>query len=375
MTRLALLLVALLSWLPTLGCDGTPPAHAQPGETTRPATAPRTALRVRVATAASGSAVGLAEATGVTSAFRTATVAAEVSGRVTARLVEPGQTVSESDPLVELDGTQLRIAVDEARADLAARRADLADARSQRERGDALRAKDAMSERQHDTLGFGEQRAEAAVALAEARLRRARRSLADATVRAPFDGTVEDVAVQVGDFLAPGTPVTTLADFSKVRVRAGVTAAEADSLAPGMQARLSIPALGGRQHDVTVQSVGKLADPQTGTYPVELWLDNPDGRLRAGLVAQLNFPAPEGATTGPQVPRGALVRRGGKLVVFVVEGGGEGSRAVSRAVKLGRQVGDRVEVLSGVRAGERVVVDGLFALRDGAAVVIDGEAA
>jgi RND family efflux transporter MFP subunit len=332
-------------------------------------------MRVRVQQAVAGSAVGLAEATGVTSAFRTATVAAEVAGRVTARHVEPGQRVEAGDPLIELDGTLLRIAVQEAKADLSARRADLADARSQRARGDALRQREAMSERQHDSLGFGEQRAAAAVALAEARLRRARRALADAVVRAPFDGSVEEVAVQIGDFLTPGLPVSTLADFARVRVRAGVTAGEADTLKPGAVARISVAALGGQEREVTIQSVGKLADTRTGTYPVELWLDNPDGRLRAGMVAQLGFPAPEGQETGPQIPRGAVVRRDGRLVVFVVEGSNELARAVLRPVSLGRQAGDLVEVLAGVRTGERVVIDGLFALQDGTPVVVDGDTA
>ncbi|MCP3983276.1 MAG: efflux RND transporter periplasmic adaptor subunit [bacterium] len=358
-----------------LGCDGSPAAHAEAEASRKPQVAPRTALRVRVQLAAEGSAVGLAEATGMTSAFRTATVAAEVSGRVTARHVEPGQVVEAGDALLELDSEQLRIAVQEARADLAARRADQSDASSQLERGDALLEKDAMSARQHDSLGFGEQRASASVSLAEARLRRARRSLSDAVIRAPFDGTVEEVAVQIGDFLAPGTPVSTLADFSKVRVRAGVTAGEADSLSPGLIARLHIPVLGGEKHEVEVRSVGKLADPQTGTYPVELWLENPQGRLRAGMVAKLHFPAPEGEKTGPQVPRGALVRRDGKLVVFVIEGSGEEQRAVSRPVEVGRKAGDQVEILSGVLVGDRVVVEGLFALRDGAAVIVDGDAA
>lgn len=359
----------------SFGCDGTPRAQAEADVAVREAPPPRMALRVRVQEAVLGSAAGVAEATGITSAFRTATVAAEVSGRVTARHVEPGQRVESGDPLVELDGTQLRIAVDEARAELVARRADRAEARSQLERGNALRRKDAMSERQYDSLAFGEERAAAAVALAEARLRRTRRLLADAVVRAPFDGTVEEIAVQIGDFLVPGTPVATLADFSKVRVRAGVTAGEADSLKSGMTARLSIAALGGLERQVEVQSVGKLPDPQTGTYPVELWLDNPDGRLRAGIVVQLHFEAPEGESTRPQIPRGALARRDGRFVVFVVEGSGEALRAVLRPVRLGRQVGDRVEILAGIRAGERVVIEGLFALRDGASVIIDGDSA
>jgi RND family efflux transporter MFP subunit len=375
MSARALLVVALAAAALPLwaGCDGSPAL----ADVDAPPVAPtlRTAMRVRVASAVEGSAAGVSNATGVTSAFRHATISAEVAGRVVERHVEPGRSVAKGDPLVSLDVTQLAIAVEEARASVAARRADLSDAKRQRERGDVLRQSDTMSERQHDSLRFGLDRSRAEVSLAQAALQRAQKSLDDAVVRAPFDGTVEEVSVQVGDYLAPGTPVSTLVDFTRVRVRAGVTANEADTLAPGMQARLSVPALGGLERDVEVQSVGKLADTQTGTYPVELWLDNEDGRLRSGMVAQVHFAAPDDESTGPLVPRGALVRRSGKLVVFVVEGSGDSLHATKRSVRLGRQIGDRVEILGGISAGERVVVDGVFALRDGARVVIDGDAA
>lgn len=374
-----LIAAALLLLLFGAGCDGTPTASATPGDASGPAiradAAQTTAMRVRVEAVVEGGAADLAEVTGLTSAFRTATVASEVAGRVVARHVEAGRRVSAGDPLVELDDTQSRIAADEARANVGAAKADLAEARRVSERGDALRRKDTISEQQHDNMRFGKDRAASAVALAEATLRRAEQAMADSVVRAPFDGTVEAVAVQIGDYLAPGTPVATLADFERVRLRAGVTAAEADALAPGAIAQVSIPALGGLPRDETVRSVGRLADPGTGTYPVELWLDNPDGRLRAGLVARLRFRASEGASTGPLVPRGALARRDGQLVVFVVEQNGASLRAVLRPVRLGRQVGERVEILTGVSAGERVVTDGLFALRDGARVVVDGDPA
>jgi RND family efflux transporter MFP subunit len=355
------------------GCDW-PKAHAE-DEAPVASPTPRTAMRVRVAPAVEGSAAGVSNVTGVTSAFRHATISAEVAGRVVERHVEPGRVVKQGDPLVSLDATQATIALEEARANVAARRADLSDAERQRDRGDVLRKSDTMSERQHDSLRFGLDRSRAEISLAQAALRRAQKALDDAVVRAPFDGTVEEVSVQVGDYLAPGTPVSMLVDFTRVRVRAGVTANEADTLLPGMKARLSVPALGGLERDVEVQSVGKLADAKTGTYPVELWLDNEDGRLRAGMVAQVHFAAPEDEATGPLVPRGALVRRSGQLVLFVVEGSGDSLHAAKRSVQLGRQIGDQIEILGGIAAGERVVIDGVFALRDGAAVVIDGDAA
>ncbi len=330
----------------------------------------RASLRVRVAPVVLAPLDPEAETSGVVSAFRSARVAAEVAGRIVARHVEPGAVVAEGDLLVALDATQLDVAVAEARATLAAREVDLAEAQRELARADELRTRGALSESRHEGLGFAVERAVSARTLAHAQLRRAQRTREDASVRAPFAGTVEAVDVHVGDYLAPGAPVALVADFTRVRVRAGVTAREAASLAPGGQVSLTVAALGGHRFAASIHSIGRTADASTGTYPVEVWLDNQDGRLREGMVARVAL-QPEQADAVLSVPRAALVRRGSQLSVFVVEGKPGALDAHVRAVRVGRQGRDSVELLDGVAEGERVVVEGQFALSDGAPVVID----
>ncbi len=367
--RLAPFCLGALLLVAGAGCDT--PASGDPARDPIAAPAPvRAAQRVRVAEVRRARVGGLSDVAGVTSAFRNATVAAEVAGRVVVRHVEPGVAVEEGQPLVTLDDTLPAIAVDEARATLKARQVDLAEAKSELERGEELRRERTISERQIDSLRFSVDRAESARSLAAAALRRAERSLADTVVRAPFSGTVEQIGVQVGDYLAPGAPVATVADFERVRLRAGVTASEAADLRPGMRARVTLTALGGRESSAEIHSVARTADPESGTYPVELWLDNADGRLRAGMVGQVDLAAPD-VSAAAVVPRAAVLRRDGRLAVFVVDGSGEELQARARAVRLGRQSDDRVEIVDGVRVGEQVVVDGLFALTDGAPVYVD----
>ncbi|MDJ0789722.1 MAG: efflux RND transporter periplasmic adaptor subunit [Myxococcota bacterium] len=345
------------------------PARAQQA-TPKAGTDTRASLRVRVAAVERAPLDHEAEVSGVVSPFRSATVAAEVAGRVVSRHVEPGAVVEEGDVLVAVDATQLAVAVAEAEATLSARDVDLAEARRELERADELFKEGALSESRHEALRFGVDRAESARRMAAASLRRARRSHSDASIRAPFAGTIESVAVHTGDYLAPGVPVARVADFEQVRVRAGVTATEASSLRAGADASLSVTALGGRSFAARVHSVGRTADSGTGTYPVELWLDNPDGALRAGMVARVLLPSDD-AEAVLCVPRSALVRRGGTLAVFVVEGSEGALDARVREVRVGRQGGESVELLEGVEAGERVVIEGQFALSDGAPVVID----
>ena len=332
----------------------------------------RAALRVRVEPVTLGPLGRASEVSAVVSPFRTARVAAEVPGRVLERHVEPGAVVLEDQPLVSLESTHLEAALDEARATLASRDVDLAEAKRELARGDELFKRGALSEGRRDSLRFGVERAASARALAAAALARAADSRAHAVVRAPFAGTVESIDAHVGDYLASGTPVATVADFSRVRVRAGVTASDAAHLTSGTRAAISLAALGGVRHPAEIHSVGRIADATTGTYPVELWLDNPDGRLRGGMVARVEFAADAGEKV-LHAPRAALVRRGGELAVFVVEETEHGGHAATvRPVQVGRQGDTHVELLGGLERNELVVVDGQFALADGAQVTIDG---
>jgi RND family efflux transporter MFP subunit len=306
-------------------------------------------------------------------AFRTADVAAEVAGRVVERLVEPGDRVEAGDILVALDAERHQLAVDEARATLRARLVDREEARRELERGDELMARNTISASQHDALRFASDRASSAEALARAALGRAQRALADTQVRAPFAGTVESISVDEGDYAMPGGPIARVADFTRVRVKTGVTAGRAATIEVGADASAAFAALGGRRFEGRVRAIGRIAEGGSGTYPVEVWLEQPDANLREGMVASVRF---SGAGEKPTtlVPRAALLRRGGVLSLFAVDESAGDPRAVARPVRVGRSGPHAVELLEGAQVGERVVIDGLFALRDGARVFIDDSA-
>jgi RND family efflux transporter MFP subunit len=159
-------------------------------------------------------------------------------------------------------------------------------------------------------------------------------------------------------------------DLSRARIHAGVTSTEAAGLVPGTPAPVLLAELGGVAVEAEIHSVGRIADPASGTYTIELWLDSPDGLLREGMVAQVRLPV-EAGRRNPVVPRAALIRREGGVAVFVVDPSGAEPRAVARPVRIGHSNAEKVEVLEGVSVGEQVVIDGLFALRDGAPVLVE----
>ena len=183
-----------------------------------------------------------ATAAGVVEAFRTATVAAETGGRVVFRSVEPGDPVSAGQALVSLDDERARIARDQALARVRSREVDVLQAGNELQRGLGLHAREFISEDVLEDLSFTHARAKSALQAARADLAAAERVLADTGVRAPFKGIAEQVHVHEGDYLQPGTPVVTLIDFSRVRIKAGVTAREAVLLQDAERAKVTLGA-------------------------------------------------------------------------------------------------------------------------------------
>jgi RND family efflux transporter MFP subunit len=335
---------------------------------TAPANAPL--LRVRVAPVTTAPLAGITTVPAVVHPFQHATVAAKIAGRVTQRLVEPGDRVEQGAPLLRIDEADLALAVREAEHTRDVAAAELTEAERQRNRSVTLRRDGVISTSELDAVQTAYDRAHAAQARAVVQLAKAEQARTDATVHAPFTGTVEVVEADVGEYLQPGVIVAGIVDFSKVRLRAGVTATEAAHLEPGTTAQVAFDTLGGALITAELRSVARVADPGSGTYAVELWLSDPDPRLREGMIGELRLRrAP--STDRPVVPRAALLRRGGRTTLFVVEATGDAPLVHERPVRAGRSDTQRVEIVEGVTLGELVVVDGHFALRDGAPVTID----
>ncbi len=308
-----------------------------------------------------------ATATGVIQAFRKSVVSAEVGGRVTVRRVEPGQRILQGQVLLELNAKRSQIAFDRATAEAQARNVDYAQAEHELLRGRRLIERNVISQDTLDDLRFNLDRAHSILAAANAQRDDAARILADSRIRAPFAGTAEVVHVQTGDYLNPGTPVVTLADFSKVRVIAGITANAAAGLTIGDTTRINIDSAGARSQASettgSIQAIGRIAD-SNGTFPLELWIEGDAAKsLREGMIASVTLPQ-TGIEPIVAVPRGAVLRREGSMFVYVL---GQGT-AILRPVQLGRSDANYTQIVSGLEVGEQVIVEGLFALRDGAPV-------
>ena len=310
--------------------------------------------------------------TGTTRAFHKATITAETQGRVLARKLEPGAAVEVGGVIVALESSRFELEVRRTTASLGAKRTVLRHAERELARGDQLMKQKAISSQQHDDLALAVDRARDEILLAEVARDTAKRNFEDTQIAAPFDGTVDSIEVNVGDFVAPGTPVAKLVDLSRVRIFGGVTAKEAARLSPGAKANVSFADLGGEMFEATLKSVARVASSGDGTYGIELWMDDPAGKMRDVLVARIELlDADERPTLIAR--RAALLRSNGYSEVLIVSTTGGENRAETRRVRTGRIHGEWVEILDGLAEGDRVIWDGQFALGEGSVVVIDGE--
>jgi RND family efflux transporter MFP subunit len=363
----AVLLMLACAGLLASACDREAPAIPE-AQRERPEPI-EARIRVRVEPASPAPLGDAGELTGVVAPFANVIVSSETTARVTARLIERGDRVQSEQLLFELDGSRAWIEYERAQASVEGRESDRAQAERERSRSATLHEREGISAAAHDRTIHASETAASAEELARLSKRAAARGLRDAKIRAPFAGIIAEYHAELGDFLRVGTPVATLVDLSRVRLRVGLTAAELELVNLGDQFEVEFADFGGRRLTAELRSVSPLADPRTGTYAAELWLDNPEQRLRQGMIGRVELGDDE-AGDGDRltIPRAAVIRRETGYAVWVVEEVEGQARVHARALTLGRSGADRVAVFDGLAPGERVVTEGMFALREGAAV-------
>jgi membrane fusion protein, multidrug efflux system len=275
-------------------------------------------------------------------------ITSKASNRVMTVRFRDGEQVRKGQVLVELDSAQ-------ARADLAEAEATRVESASQVERSRGLVATHVVSQAQYELL-------EATLKANTARVAAARARLEDTVVRAPFSGRVGLRRVSVGSLVNPGTVITTLDDTSLIKLDFTVPENFLASLREGLTLTATAAAFPGREFTGRVASVDSRVDPTTRAVMVRAELPNPDGTLRPGMFLSVELARDEREAL--MIPEAALVPEQSRQYVFVVENG----RAARREVQIGQRQPGRVEIVSGLEAGDQVVVEGTQKVRDGGPV-------
>ena len=303
---------------------------------------------VRVQTVESKKRVATEEVVGTVRAQLRSVIEAKVSGRIDKMLVVPGQTVKAGELLAQLDAREIQARLDQALAVRQQTESDL-------KRLTALLEQKTVTQADFDGVQARSRVAQAAVTEVET-------MLGYSKVLAPFDGVITRKSADVGDLAAPGKTLLEMEDPRALRLEADVPEAVIGNIALGDKLPVRIAALQAELAGV-VSEVSPAADPNSRTSLVKLDLPLTPG-LRAGQFGRVS--APVGETTALRVPVSAVVQRGQMELLFVAVN----QRAQLRLVKTGQRVGDEVEIVSGLSAGESIVVEGGGNLVDGQPVTL-----
>ncbi len=299
--------------------------------------------RVRVQSVESKSRAVIEEVVGTVRAKIHATIEAKLSGRIDRLPVVLGQQVKTGDLLARLDAAELNARLEQAQASLEQTERDW-------KRASALFEQQALTRAEYDAAQSRQRVAKGAVAEAQA-------MMTYVEILAPFDGVVTKKWVDAGDLAVPGKPLLSIENLSALQLEADVPQAIASRIERGARLAARVDGVSGELTG-TVAEIAPAADSISRTFRVKLDL-SPQPGLSSGQFARLLVPI--GASDSLRVPGSAVVQRGQLEIVFVAAN----QHAQLHLVKTGNRIGDEIEILSGLHAGDAVVVDGAAQLTDG----------
>jgi RND family efflux transporter MFP subunit len=302
---------------------------------------------------------------GTLQAFNSAQIYARTNGYVRRWLVDIGQPVDEGQTLAVIDSPEIDQQLAQARADYQTALANRALAQTTATRWQNLLVKDAVSKQESDEK-TGDLAAKTALAnAAQANVRRLEAMQGFERITAPFAGIVTSRSVQVGALViaqsAASAPLFTVSDVHRMRVYVRVPQNYAPQVRPGLHAKLALPEYPDRSFDAVLVRTAGAIDVQSGSVLVELQADSAEGALKPGAFAQVHFPLSTGAHA-LTLPASALIVGDRGTAVAVV---GPDDRVTMRLIRVGRDLGDKIEVAAGLNGGERIVDSPPDALSNG----------
>jgi multidrug efflux system membrane fusion protein len=319
---------------------------------------------VNVAEAKSEVIPNLMIAVGDLAAVHQVNVTTDVSGRITDIMFTAGSTVKAGSPLVQLfDGPE--------QGDLASFKAQATGAQLALDRAKQLAARQFGPQSTVDAAQATYDQANAGIAKTEA-------IISQKLVRAPFDGELGVRHVEVGQFLTAGTQIVSLTDLSTLYANFTVTEKGSAALKVGQTVRIAVDAYPGRTFEGKINAIEPQIAADTRNIRVQATIDNPDHILKPGMFTTTTVVLPDKPPV-VTVPETAVDYTLYGDSVFLIsekkEDDGKTSLTVARTfVRTGDRINGRAEILSGLKAGDRVVALGQLKLQSGAAVAISTEA-
>ncbi len=344
-------------------CENRPPAREQVPE-------PRIA-EVEIRVLEEQQWVETISSFGVIDSAKEIVITTDFSERVEKVHVKEGNRIKAGQLLIELDRRKQELRLARYRTSLREAKATLTNAQTTLKRQEALFAgrNISQSKLEESQLALKTARARYEEALAAVQL--GERELADRRINSPAAGQVVKRSVEPGETVSPGAALMVIQVVDAVRVITYVTEKNINHLSLGSEAAVTTPAVPGRAYTARIESLGTKADPDTGSFSVKLAIPNTEGLLRPGMTARVSLQGLK-YLDAILIPDSALVDRSRRRVAYKVEDG----KAVQIEPVVALSTIDLVHVLSGLQAGDQLIVEGIENIVEGSPVrVIESEPA
>ncbi len=289
---------------------------------------------------------------GVAKPWKSLQVVSEVSGKIMEKNIDDGSVVNQGDILAVLDKRDYQNAYDSARASYET-------ALVNQKRFEALSKQQFITQSQVDDI-------QAQVKTTRAAMENAKLNLDRSTIRSPMDGIVDRSHIEVGSFLGVGDPVAKLLQIHQLKIQVGIPESDVPSVRRIKQFDMVIDALGGKTYTGQYHYLQKTSDDLARLYNLEIRLDNPGFEILPDMFVRVVVVKNRDAK-GLGVPMYALVTRNNQTGVFVEDQG----RVRFAPVETGFQDGWKIQIVSGLSAGEQVVVVGHRIIEDNELVQVD----
>ena len=294
-----------------------------------------------------------------------ATVVAETNGKVVAVKAQVGDWLAKGQTIVQLENDLKLVALEQAKAQLMAAQTNYDKAQKDLNRYEELFKQQIATQNDIENARLAFRGAEAQLKGAEAALKLAQRQYDDAAVKAPLAGRLADRYVNEAAMVMPGDEIGVVVDARSMKLKTSVAENEVALVRPGQPVEVVADAFPGHKFSGKVFSVAQKSNRER-TYPVELLVTNDQGEsLKSGMFARATIQVAQDRRA-LVVPNSAVLFDATGPYVFAEQNG-----TVKRTpVKLGLLQGDRVQIISGLNPGARVVISGQQRLSDGASVEV-----
>jgi len=300
--------------------------------------------------------------TGTLTALTSATVKAKVAGELQMLSVREGQAVKAGQVIARIDPVEVQARVAARQADMEGARAQLQLADKNRSTQKALLEKNFISQNAFDSTLSSFEVAAARLRAAEADLVSAKKALGDAVLVAPFSGIVSERHAEQGERIAIDGKVVSIVDLSRMELEAAVPASTLAQVRVGQPVEFRVDGFGERRFLGRLERINPATTGGSRSINVYAVIDNADGGLRGGLFAQGDLVL-ERVEQALAVPASAVREEAGGRFVYVIIDGVLSRRAVKTG---GEESTGKVQILEGLKSGERIVKANLGVLRDGA---------